>query len=92
MSDSHRISIDLSPELQEMVSSVLGSGEFASASDVVRDALMAWKAQRDEEKLECERIGALWDAGIASGPPEDGEKAFFRISQRLNRQFPRKAS
>lgn len=40
-------SITLSPELATAVDDVVAAGEYASASEVIRDALRQWKDRRD---------------------------------------------
>ncbi len=40
-------SITLSPELAQAVDDVVAAGEYASASEVIRDALRQWKDRRD---------------------------------------------
>ncbi|MER8609835.1 type II toxin-antitoxin system ParD family antitoxin [Mesorhizobium sp. M0435] len=40
-------SITLSPELAAAVDDVVAAGEYASASEVIRDALRQWKDRRD---------------------------------------------
>jgi len=61
-------SISLSPELAAEVDGAVAAGEYASASEVVRDALRLWKERRDLLGYTVEELRALWDEGIASGP------------------------
>ena len=44
-------SITLSPELAAAVDDVVAAGEYASASEVIRDALRQWKERRDSVRL-----------------------------------------
>ncbi len=46
------ITITLSPEQEQFVTSVLGDGRFASASDVVAEALLALESQEAERQEE----------------------------------------
>jgi len=43
-------------------------GDYASASEVIRDALRDWKYKRAIQKQEIEELRRLWDAGVKSGP------------------------
>lgn len=61
-------SITLSPELATAVDEAVAAGEYASASEVIRDALRGWKEKRDLLGYTVEELRALWDEGIASGP------------------------
>jgi antitoxin ParD1/3/4 len=61
-------SITLSPELAAAVDDVVAAGEYASASEVVRDALRQWKERRDLFGYTLEELRALVQEGIDSGP------------------------
>ena len=60
------------------------SGEYASASEVVREALRDWKFRRTQRDQIITELGRQWDAGIASGLPTEGNEAFSRIRARLD--------
>lgn len=61
-------SITLSPELAAAVDDVVAAGEYASVSEVVRDALRQWKDRRDLFGYTLEELRALVQEGIDSGP------------------------
>lgn len=61
-------SITLSPELAAVVDDAVAAGEYASASEVVRDALRQWKDRRDLFGYTLEELRALVQEGIDSGP------------------------
>lgn len=68
MSKVQKISIALTPEMNAMVQEAVQSGEFATASEVVRDALRYWK-EREKAKAEATaHLRSLIQAGIDSGP------------------------
>jgi antitoxin ParD1/3/4 len=54
-----KISISLTDEHAELLHDAVGSGAYASSSEVVREALREWRARR--------AVGQLWDEGLASG-------------------------
>lgn len=54
-----KISISITDEHAALLQEAVGSGDYASSSEVVREALREWRARRI--------VGELWDAGIASG-------------------------
>jgi antitoxin ParD1/3/4 len=68
MANVEKVSIALTPEMAEMVRGAVRSGEYASTSEVVRDALREWKQKRLLQQREIEALRALWEEGIASGP------------------------
>ena len=63
---------------------VVETGEYASASEVMREALREWKLRRVQRAQAMEELGRQWDAGLASGGAVDGEQAFARIRERLD--------
>ncbi len=54
-----KLSISFTDAHAQLIEKAVESGQFASASEVVRTALRKWAT--DEE------LGRLWDKGIASG-------------------------
>lgn len=57
----------------------MATGEYASASEVIRDALRGWKEKRDLLGYTVEELRALWDEGIASGPPKPADPILDRL-------------
>lgn len=84
MANVEKMSVALTPEMAAMMREVVEAGEYASASEVMREALREWKHRRTVRRQAIEELGRLWDTGIASGPPTDGETAFARIKSRLD--------
>jgi antitoxin ParD1/3/4 len=68
MSNVQKVSIALTPELIELLKEAVESGEYTSASEVVRDALRDWKLRRSVLTADAAELRALWLEGIASGP------------------------
>ena len=84
MANVEKVSVALTPEMAAMMREVVGTGEYASASEVMREALRDWRTRRAERERAIETLGRLWDDGIASGPAADGEGAFGRIRKKLD--------
>ena len=84
MANVEKISVALTPEMAAMMREVVEAGEYASASEVMREALRDWKHRRAQRAMAIEELGRLWDAGMGSGPAVDGEEAFARIRQKLD--------
>ncbi len=72
-------SITLSPELAAAVDGAVAAGEYASASEVVREALRLWKEQRDLLGYTVEELRQLVQEGIDSGPGSDGVEFMGRL-------------
>ena len=61
-------SATLSEDLAQTVDEVVAAGEYASASDVISDALRQWKERRDLFGYSVEELRRLIQEGIDSGP------------------------
>ncbi|MBZ9743285.1 MULTISPECIES: type II toxin-antitoxin system ParD family antitoxin [unclassified Mesorhizobium] len=61
---------------------VVAAGEYASASEVMREALR--KFRRTQRDKAIDELGRLWDEGMASSDPVDGRDAFARIKSKLD--------
>ena len=84
MANVEKMSVALTPEMASMMREVVGKGEYASASEVMREALRDWTYRRTQRERAVDELGRLWDVGLASGEPIDGEAAFARIKQKLD--------
>jgi antitoxin ParD1/3/4 len=72
-------SITLSSDLAAIVDSAVEAGEYASASEVIRDALRQWKERRDLFGCTVDELRLLIREGEASGPSVDGPAAMKRL-------------
>ena len=80
MTTVSKLSIALTPELAGEVREAVASGRYASASEVVRDALRVWRLHR---AAEVEWLRRAWAEGIASGPAtDDGSELMARLMER----------
>lgn len=68
MSKMEKLSIALTHELADDVRAAISSGDYASASEVMRDALREWRHGREERAAAIARIQELWNQGLVSGP------------------------
>ncbi len=88
MANVEKVSVALTPEMAAMMRQVVEAGEYASASEVMREALRDWRLHRMQREQAVEELRRQWDQGIASGEPQDGSDALRRIRARLNARFP----
>ncbi len=87
MANVEKISVALTPEMAATKRQGGEAGEYASASEVMREALRDWNRRRTEREQAARELGRLWDEGIASGASSDGEEAFARIRQKLDKRL-----
>lgn len=64
-----KLAIDVGEDLAGDIEAAVASGDYASANDVVAEALQAWKRDRDTE---IERLREAWRVGIESGESIEG--------------------
>jgi antitoxin ParD1/3/4 len=67
MATVEKVSIALTQDLASLVRQAVESGEYASTSEVIRDALRDWKMKRSLQQQQIEEVRRLWHEGINSG-------------------------
>lgn len=67
MATVEKISIALTQDMAALVRQAVESGEYASSSEVIRDALRGWKMKRVLQDHQIEELRHLWHEGIKSG-------------------------
>lgn len=68
MSTVEKITIALTPEMASFVRTVVQSGEYASTSEAIRDAVREWKERRDLLGYTIDELRGLAQEGLDSGP------------------------
>ena len=68
MPNVEKVSIALTPEMATVVRQAVESGDYASNSEIVREALRDWKLKRALQRQEVEELRRLWQEGLHSGP------------------------
>ena len=63
-----KLSITLTPELAALIHEAVATGDYASTSEVVREALRDWRRKRLARQQRIQEILHLWEEGIQSGP------------------------
>jgi len=64
MSDIERMTVTLTTEMAHAVKGAVASGEYASSSEIVREALRHWRRQRELQALELRALRADVQAGM----------------------------
>jgi antitoxin ParD1/3/4 len=90
MAEIERLSIALPTPMADAVRRAVDAGEYASTSEVIRDALRLWESRRQLRERDVEIVRQRWDEGKAGGRagPLDikriiaEERAKLRNSQR----------
>jgi antitoxin ParD1/3/4 len=76
-----KVSIALTQDMAAMVRQAVDSGEYASSSEVIRDALRDWKAKRSRVDATVVELRRLIAEGHASGVVdwEGGDEILAKI-------------
>jgi antitoxin ParD1/3/4 len=86
MSKVEKLSIALTPELAEVVRVAVDGGDYASSSEVIREALRDWTDKRQRRAAQLAELQRFIQEGIDSGPPvpfEGVEEILARNHARL---------
>jgi antitoxin ParD1/3/4 len=85
MPDVQKVSIALTGEQIGALKAAVESGEYATTSEIVREAIRDWQFKRELRQEDLRRLRQLWDQGKASGAtaPVDFDSARREAQQRL---------
>lgn len=64
MSSIEKISIALPPEMVSLVRKAVENGEYASSSEVVRDALRDWTHKRTLRQQRVDELRQVWQQAL----------------------------
>ena len=92
MTKIDKISVAITREQHAKIKAAVERGDYATTSEVIRTALREWELKEELRRIEGERIGKLWDEGIASGPSVEGRPSWnaFAPSTRPCKEAGRK--
>lgn len=77
-----RMTVTMPAEMAETLRRTVAGGEYASTSEVVREALREWTRARDAERHDIEALRAAIRAGLDSGPGIPAEEVFAELRAR----------
>jgi antitoxin ParD1/3/4 len=82
-----KISIALPPEMVKQLRKAVDGGEYASSSEVVREALRDWGRKRMAQKQGLKELRKLWQQALEDhAPGVDGEDVLARLEQKYQRR------
>jgi antitoxin ParD1/3/4 len=88
MSKVQKISVALTPELNAMVQEAVASGQYATSSEVVREALRGWGQYEKAKAQAYAHMRGLIQDGIDSGPGREID--FDEFKAELHAEFDRR--
>ena len=82
-----RMTITMPAEMAEILRQTVAGGEYASTSEVVREALRDWSRNRDAERRDLEALRDAIRAGLDSGPGIPADRVFAELRARYAAKF-----
>jgi len=76
-----RISITLPAEMAAALRQTVEGGQYASTSEIVREALREWTRKRDDERRDLEALREAVRIGDESGPSIPVDEVFAELRQ-----------
>ena len=77
---AEKISITVTPAMKRILEERVASGQFASASELMREAFRTWKQQQDEHEARLASIRARIDRSMNDPRPSiPAEEVFDRL-------------
>jgi antitoxin ParD1/3/4 len=70
MANIEKISVALTSEQVATLRAAVDAGEYATTSEIVREAVRDWQMKRKLQREDLRTLRRLWDEGKASGPAQ----------------------
>jgi antitoxin ParD1/3/4 len=87
MPEIRNVSVALTGEQLAALKAAVDTGDYATTSEVVREAIRDWQVKRELRQEDIRRLQQMWDEGKASGAPEpfDVERTLAAAKARLRK-------
>lgn len=73
MPDVQKVSVALTGEQIVALKAAVETGEYATTSEIVREAIRDWQFKRELRQKDLKRLRQMWDQGKASGVAEPAD-------------------
>jgi len=85
MAEIERVTVALPASMAERLKAAVETGEYATTSEAIRDALRLWDNRRQSQTRDAAALREAWEAGRKSGKPQplDLEAVIARARTRL---------
>lgn len=67
MASVEKVSVALTNEQISALKAAVDAGEYATTSEIVREAVRDWQLKRELRQEDIKRLRQMWDEGVASG-------------------------
>ncbi len=91
MATVEKISIALPPEMVSIVRQAVETGEYASSSEVVRDALRDWTQKRSLRQQGIDKLRQVWRQALQDNRPGVSAKGVLDRLERKDKALAKAA-
>ena len=67
MGSIEKVSVALTSEQVSALKAAVDAGEYATTSEIVREAVRDWQLKRELRQEDIKRLRQMWDEGVVSG-------------------------
>jgi antitoxin ParD1/3/4 len=92
MANVEKVSVALTGEQIAALKAAVDAGEYATTSEIVREAVRDWQLKRELRQEDIRRLRQLWDEGIASGSAGELDMKALRDDARRRLEGAKKSS
>ncbi|MDB5598679.1 MAG: hypothetical protein JWN71_723 [Xanthobacteraceae bacterium] len=92
MANIEKISVALTGEQVAALKAAVETGEYATTSEIVREALRDWQLKRELRREDILHLRQLWDDGMASGPAGKSDMKALRNDARQRLEGTKKSA
>ena len=92
METVEKISVALTDEQVSALRAAIEAGEYATTSEIVREALRDWQVKRELRQEDVKLLRQAWDAGTDSGSAGALDMNKLRVEARARLQGAKKAA
>lgn len=78
-----RLTVTMPAEMAATLRQTVEGGEYASTSEVIREALREWSRRRDQERRDLEGLREAIRAGDESGPSIPADEVFAEVRRMI---------
>ncbi len=82
-----KISVSIPSEMLSLMNEAVAKGDYATTSEVVREALQDWQQKRFAQIKNSDEIQKLWQEGIESG--EGNFENIEQLKQEARNRIPK---
>jgi antitoxin ParD1/3/4 len=92
MASVEKLSVALTNEQVAALKAAVDAGEYATTSEIVREAVRDWQLKRELRQEDIKRLRQMWDEGVASGSAGEQDMKKLRKEARERLEGTKKAS